>query len=179
MEWNLNDSIQHIKFHVDLMKWTKINFRVHSINYNAWHNRLRFVKHKWNVFYWRYNLIFNSMEWNPLWIYSNAFKYGLCSSLVRLMGFCLNAHIFFAVSREIMVRFCIGTTLRPRQNACQMQMTYSNSFSFKKIYCILIQMSPKFAKKCPIQNRLAMVQIMVWHRTWDKLECEPLILCEL
>ena len=59
-------------------------------------------------------------------------------------------------------------TLRPRQNGC-----HSADDSFKCIFLnenvwILIKVSQKFVPKGPINNILALVQIMAWHRPGDK-----------
>ena len=37
-----------------------------------------------------------------------------------------------------------------------------------EIFCILIPISPKFVPKGPIDNKLALVQIMAWRRNGDK-----------
>ena len=40
---------------------------------------------------------------------------------------------------------------------------------------ILIQFSLKFLPKGPIDNKLALVQVMAWHRTGDKPLPEPML----
>ena len=35
-------------------------------------------------------------------------------------------------------------------------------------FCILIRTSQKFVPKGPINNKLALFQVMAWHRTGDK-----------
>ena len=54
-------------------------------------------------------------------------------------------------------------TLRPRQMGAILQMTFSNSFSWKRY--ILIQMPLRFVPECSIYNKPALVRIMVWCRT--------------
>ena len=50
------------------------------------------------------------------------------------------------------------------------QTTFSNAFSW-----IPIKISPKFIPKGPINNILALVQIMAWRRTGDKPLSEPMM----
>ena len=42
--------------------------------------------------------------------------------------------------------------------------------------CILIQISPKFVPKGPIDNKASLVQVMAWHRTGAKPLPEPMMM---
>ena len=44
-----------------------------------------------------------------------------------------------------------------------------------QIYRISIQISPKFVLRNPIENKAALVQVMVWRQTGDKLLLEPMM----
>ena len=66
-------------------------------------------------------------------------------------------------------------TLNLRQKGCH--LTDSN-FEFILLYencCILIKISQKLVPKCPVYNKQALVQIMMWHQTGDKPSSEPMV----
>ena len=52
-----------------------------------------------------------------------------------------------------------GNISRPRQIAAILQTTFSKSFSGMKIDVLFIQISPKFVRKGPIENKLAYIYI--------------------
>ena len=54
------------------------------------------------------------------------------------------------------------------------QTTFLNTFSFKKV-CIVIQISLKFGSWGPIDHKLALVHVMAWCWTSDKLLPEPML----
>ena len=43
-------------------------------------------------------------------------------------------------------------------------------------FCILIPNSLKFVPKCPIDNMLALVQVMAWHQIGNKPLPEPMLI---
>ena len=43
-------------------------------------------------------------------------------------------------------------------------------------FCIVIQIPLKFVPKGPIDNNLALVQMMAWHRIGDKPLSEPMLI---
>ena len=55
------------------------------------------------------------------------------------------------------------------------QTTYSYAFFMNENICILIRISRKFILKGPIDNKLALVQVMAWRRTGDKPLPEPML----
>ena len=59
-------------------------------------------------------------------------------------------------------------TLRPRQMDAISQTTFSNAFSWMKMFEFRLP-------KVPINNILAMVQIMAWCRPGDKPFSEPMV----
>ena len=66
-------------------------------------------------------------------------------------------------------------TLRPRQHG-----RHFADDTFKRIFLnenveILIDISLKFVPKGPINNNLALVQLMAWHRSGDKPLSEPMM----
>ena len=70
-------------------------------------------------------------------------------------------------------------TLRPRQNG-----RHFPDDTFKRIFLdenirISIKISLKFVPKGPINNIPALVQIMAWRRTGDKLLSEPMMVRSL
>ena len=55
------------------------------------------------------------------------------------------------------------------------QTTLSNAFFFYENVRISIKISLKFVRKDPINNNSALVQIMAWRRSGDKLLSEPMM----
>ena len=55
------------------------------------------------------------------------------------------------------------------------QTTFSNAFSWMKIYKFWFKISLKFVPKGPINNIPALVQIMVWRRLGGKPLSEPMM----
>ena len=53
--------------------------------------------------------------------------------------------------------------------------TFSNVFYSMKIFDISMKVSLKFVPKGPINNSLALVQIMVWRRSGDKPLSGPMM----
>ena len=62
-------------------------------------------------------------------------------------------------------------TLRPRQNGWHFETTFSNAFSWMKMYKLWFKNSLKFVPKGPINNIPSLVQIMAWpwRQPGDKL----------
>ena len=46
---------------------------------------------------------------------------------------------------------------------------------FSERFCILIQISLKFVPKVPIDNKVALIQLMTWHQTGNKPLSEPML----
>ena len=66
-------------------------------------------------------------------------------------------------------------TLRPRQVATISQTTFSNAFSWMKIYEFRFKISLKFVLKVRINSSSALVQIMAWRRPGYKPSSEPIL----
>ena len=70
-------------------------------------------------------------------------------------------------------------TLRPRQNGCYFPDIIFKCMFLNENVWIPIKISLKFALKGPINNILALVQIMVWRHPGDKPLSEPVLVCLL
>ena len=66
-------------------------------------------------------------------------------------------------------------TLRPRQNGRYFPDDIFKSIFFNENVSIAIKISLKFVPKGTINNIPALVQIMAWHRSGDKLLSEPIM----
>ena len=67
-------------------------------------------------------------------------------------------------------------SLRPRQMDAISQTTFSNAFSWMKMFEFRLKFHwVKFLAKGPINNIPAMVQIMAWRRPGDKPLSEPMM----
>ena len=55
------------------------------------------------------------------------------------------------------------------------QMTFSNAFSWMKIYWFLLRFHWSLFPKCPTENIPALVQIMAWHWSGDRPLSEPMM----
>ena len=66
-------------------------------------------------------------------------------------------------------------TLRPRQDGRRFPDDTFDSIFLKENVTILIEISLKFIPKGPIYNIQALVQIMAWHWSGNKLLSEPMI----
>ena len=64
-------------------------------------------------------------------------------------------------------------TLRPRQDGRHFSVDIYTCIFFNESCCILIKFSLKYARKDPIDNNPALVQIMAWHRSGNKPLSEP------
>ena len=62
----------------------------------------------------------------------------------------------------------IVNTLRPRQNGSHFADDFFPCIFFSENCCIVIKLSLKYARKGPIDNDPALVQIMAWRRSGDK-----------
>ena len=63
----------------------------------------------------------------------------------------------------------------PGQNDCNIaDDIYKHMFMNEK-FCVLIEISPKFVPKDPVDNKSALVQVMAWHRTGDKPLAETIL----
>ena len=71
--------------------------------------------------------------------------------------------------------FCCLNTLRPRQNGQHFADDISQCIFLNEDVWIPIKISLKFVLKCPINNILALVQIMAWRRPGDKPLSEPMM----
>ena len=69
----------------------------------------------------------------------------------------------------------IFNTLRPRQNGQNFPDDIFKCVFFNQNVWILIKISMKFVPKCPINNILALVQIMAWRCPGDKPLSEPMM----
>ena len=65
--------------------------------------------------------------------------------------------------------------LRPRQDGRYFPDDIFKCILLNENICISIRISLKFVPKGPINNIQALVQIMAWHRTDDKLLSEPMV----
>ena len=66
-------------------------------------------------------------------------------------------------------------TFGPRQNGLHFADDMFKYISLNKNARISIKISPKFVPKDPINNILALIQIMAWHRPGDRLLSEPMM----
>ena len=66
-------------------------------------------------------------------------------------------------------------TLRPTQNGCHFADDIFKCIFLNENASIAIKISPQFVPKGPINNILALVQIMAWRRSGDKPLSEPMI----
>ena len=66
-------------------------------------------------------------------------------------------------------------TFRPRQNGCHIADDIFKCIFLTENIRISIKISPKFVRKGPINNILALVKIMAWHRPGDKPSSEPMM----
>ena len=66
-------------------------------------------------------------------------------------------------------------TLRPRQDGRHFADAIFTCIFFNENHCILIKFSLKYVRKVPIDNKQALVQIMVWRRSGDKPLSEPMM----
>ena len=75
--------------------------------------------------------------------------------------------------------FCSGLNLLTNWGRDKMaaifQMTFSNAFSWMKIYEFFIKMSLNFVPKGPVNNIPALVQILAWRQPGDKPISEPMM----
>ena len=70
-------------------------------------------------------------------------------------------------------------TLRPRQNARHFKGDTFRCIFLNENVRISFKISMKFVPYCPINNILALVQIMAWRRPGDKPLSEPMAICLL
>ena len=66
-------------------------------------------------------------------------------------------------------------TLRPRQDGRHFQTTFSDGFSWMKLYEFRTKISLKFVPSGPINNIPALFQIMAWCRSGDMTLSEPMM----
>ena len=71
--------------------------------------------------------------------------------------------------------FCVINTLRPRQNGRHFTDDIFKCIFLNENTCISLEISLKFVRKVQINNILALVQIMAWHRPGDKPLSEPML----
>ena len=78
-----------------------------------------------------------------------------------------------------MVAICLGLSVLTHWGLDKMaaifSTTYSNAFSWMKMYEFGIKISLKFVPKGPISNIPALVQIMAWHWPGNKPLSEPMM----
>ena len=67
-------------------------------------------------------------------------------------------------------------TMRPRQDRRHLADDIFTCIFFNENCCILIKFSRKYVGKGPIDNNLALVQIMAWRRSGDKPLSEPMMI---
>ena len=77
---------------------------------------------------------------------------------------------------EIWGPFCLSlNTVRPGQNDRHFPYDHLKCIFLNENIWISIKISLKFVPKGPINNNLALVQIMAWHRSGDKPLSEPMM----
>ena len=81
---------------------------------------------------------------------------------------------FYTLRRETPVTITL-THLALGKMAAFSQTIYSDALSWMKSFFILVNVSLKFVPKDPIDNNLALVQIMPWRRRGDKPLSEPVL----
>ena len=87
--------------------------------------------------------------------------------------FCLNTSVVLgSVLKWLHYLF---NTLRPRQNSCHFSDDRFKCIFLNENVWILIKVLLKFVPKGPINNILALVQIMAWCRPGDKPLSEPMM----
>ena len=69
-----------------------------------------------------------------------------------------------------MTQIMVWVALRPTQNGRHLQAIFWNLFSSMKMFEFT-----QFVTRCPTDNTPALVQIMAWGRTGDKLPSEPMV----
>ena len=76
---------------------------------------------------------------------------------------------------EICSQWSYVNTSKPGQHGRQFADDIFKCIFFNENWCILIEISLKYARKGPIGNDPALVQIMAWRRTGDKPLSEPMV----
>ena len=69
----------------------------------------------------------------------------------------------------------LANILRPRQNGQQSAVDSFNCIFLTENCCVLVKISLIFVPKGPVDNNLALVQIMAWLQTDDQPLSEPII----
>ena len=79
------------------------------------------------------------------------------------------------------VHMCLMTfnTLRPRQDGCHFQMTFSNAFPLMKMYEFQLKFHWILFPGVQLTIFQHLVQIMAWRRPGDKPLSEPMMVCLL
>ena len=72
-------------------------------------------------------------------------------------------------------KWSLLNTLRQRQNGLHFTDDTYRCIFLNENVCISIEISLQFEPKGPINNMLALVQIMAWHRPGDKPLSEPMM----
>ena len=87
-----------------------------------------------------------------------------------VLDIAINVHIGFSLL-AVLVRDINSSS--PGQNGRHFAAEIFKCRFMNEKYCISIQISLKMIPKGPIENKSALVQVMVWRRTGDKLLSEP------
>ena len=73
------------------------------------------------------------------------------------------------------IDLCVIEASPPAQNGRHFVDDILKCIFINEKFCILIPTSPKFVPKGPINTKSALVQILTWRRTGDKLLPEPML----
>ena len=107
---------------------------------------------------------------NPWWVESTIFLLNHVNSMpADAMTPCVSET---SVS-EWVIKF---NTLRPGQDGRHFSDDIFKCIFINENCCVLIKCSLKYVRKDPIDNNPALVQIMAWHRSGDKLLSEPMMI---
>ena len=120
-------------------------------------------------------------ETNTVAIWFAICKYGFLITIV-ILG---EAFEFKAISRGVRICYLPSHCLEIPHNTIKTSPTEQNGHHFtgnifKCIFidenlCILIQISPKFVPKDPIDTKSALVEVMAWCQSGDKPLPEPML----
>ena len=90
-------------------------------------------------------------------------------SLCAQLDACAGRHLDISLHHTEGYASNLVNSSSPRQNGCRCATNYVFKYIFvNEKFSITINISLKFVPKGPIDNKSALVQVMVWRRTGDK-----------